>query len=131
MRGPALLFALAFALPAQAQDAEIGQDLFLSYCSACHGPAGQGDGPMAEVLTVAPPDLRQIAARNGGVFPVLGVAAQIDGRDPLLAHGGEMPIFGRWFATEGEVALAEPSGQPVLMANSIADLVSYLMEIQE
>ena len=131
MRISACCLALAFAVPAVAQDADIGQDLFLSNCAACHGPAAQGDGPMADLLTLPPPNLRQIAARNGGVFPVHGTATQIDGRNPLLAHGGEMPLFGRWFAQEPEVAIAEPSGQPVLMAASIADLVAYLMEIQE
>jgi len=55
------IIAAAFAclaLPAAAQqadalrpgDPEAGARLFVSYCSACHGPEGRGDGPMAALL---------------------------------------------------------------------------------
>ncbi len=129
------LFSIAalclISVPAAAQDAGEGRLLYESFCAACHGEAGRGDGRMAPILSILPPDLTQIAARNDGVFPVFATARQIDGRDPLLAHGGEMPIFGRWFDSSMRVTINEASGQPVMMEPPIADMVAYLMSIQE
>jgi hypothetical protein len=84
---------------------------------------------MAEALTVAPPNLTMLA--EDGAFPALRVARQIDGRDPLVAHGGEMPLYGRWFEGDGaDVAMTGPGGQPMMLSRPIADLIAYLMEIQ-
>ncbi len=46
-----------------------GQVLYQNYCATCHGTDAKGNGPMAPVLKTPPPDLTQIAVRNGGVFP--------------------------------------------------------------
>lgn len=125
---PFVTAALA-ALPAAAQDAETGRQLYVDFCAACHGVGARGDGVMAEVLTIRPTDLTALAA--DGQFPTLRVAEQIDGRRPILAHGGDMPIFGLWFEGDGaDVALPGPGGQPILMSRPIADLVTYLTEIQ-
>ncbi|GAA5068764.1 cytochrome c [Roseibacterium beibuensis] len=127
----AALIAMA-AAPAMAQDTAEGALLYEAYCAACHGVEAQGDGRMAELLTIEPTILTQLSARNGGEFPTLQVIRQIDGRDPILAHGGDMPLFGRWFEGQGaDVPLATDTGQPILVARPIADLVAYLMEIQE
>lgn len=125
----AVIAALAMAGAAQAQDAERGAVLFGDFCAVCHGVDARGGGVMAEVLTVAPSDLTQLGA--GAAFPILRVVRQIDGRDPVLAHGGEMPLFGMWFDGDGpDVALAGPGGQPMLVSRPIADLVAYLREVQ-
>lgn len=131
----ALTLALLIALPAQAQDIEPGDameggELFASYCTACHGIEGRGDGRMAPILNVLPADLTQLAAGNGGVFPVSRVVFQIDGRDPLLAHGGDMPLFGEFFQGEDTPIKAE-NGQPIMTSKPIADLVAWLRDIQE
>jgi mono/diheme cytochrome c family protein len=116
-------------LPAAAQDAEAGRLLYRDFCAACHGATARGDGVMRPVLTLAPPDLTRLA--GDGAFPVLRIAEQIDGRRPMAAHGGDMPIFGRWFEGDGpDVALPGPGGQPVLMSRPVADLVTYLQSIQ-
>ena len=119
--------------PASAQsagDSEIGAIIYLSYCAACHGPAAKGDGEMGAILTVPPADLTALSAGNDGVFPTARVAWQIDGRDPLLAHGGEMPIFGEFF--EGnDVAIPAETGQPMMTSQAIADLIAFLEAIQE
>jgi mono/diheme cytochrome c family protein len=126
---PLVFTALILAVPVSAQEAETGATLYADFCAVCHGPGGQGDGPMAEVLTLPPTDLTALNA--AGEFPVLRVARQIDGRNRLLAHGGEMPIFGAWFEGEGaDVAMPGPGGQPVMLSRPIADLIAYLMEIQ-
>ncbi|MEM9426617.1 MAG: c-type cytochrome [Pseudomonadota bacterium] len=89
----AFVFAL-FALPATAQDANEGAAAFLDHCAACHGAAAMGDGPMATLLTIAPPDLTGLAARSGGAFPLAQVVQRIDGTTEIRAHGGPMPVFG-------------------------------------
>jgi mono/diheme cytochrome c family protein len=125
---PFVTLALA-ALPAAAQDAEAGRQLYIDFCAVCHGETGTGDGVMADVMTITPTDLTALAA--AGEFPTLRVAEQIDGRRALLAHGGDMPIFGQWFQGDGaDVALPGPGGQPILMSRPIADLITYLQEIQ-
>ena len=124
------LAAMAAATPpAAAQDAEAGAQLYADFCAVCHGEDGRGNGVMTDVLTVRPANLTGL--QGAGAFPTLQVVRQIDGRDPMLAHGGEMPLFGQWFQGDGaDVAMAGPGGQPILMSRPIADLVAYLMEIQ-
>lgn len=124
-----LLAAALVAAPALAQDPLEGAVLYADYCSVCHGADLRGDGPMAPIFTVPPADLTRLGA--GADFPTLAVARQIDGRDPMLAHGGEMPLFGPWFQGNGaDVAMTGPGGQPILMARPIADLIAFLMEVQ-
>ncbi len=131
MRSALFIAALLMAPPALAQEAGAGRDLFLTYCAACHGEEARGDGRMAPLLTVLPPDLTQLSAGNEGAFPTERVAWQIDGRDPLLAHGGEMPLFGQFFMEDATVALVLPSGQRLLTSQPIADVIAYLQSVQE
>ncbi len=128
--------ALCLSLPAAAQDLEPGdaaegRTLFATYCAACHGVEGRGDGRMAPILTVLPPDLTQLEAGNGGVFPTERVVFQIDGRDPLLAHGADMPLFGDFFQGLPDIAVQAETGQPILTSKPIADLVAWLRQMQE
>jgi mono/diheme cytochrome c family protein len=121
--------AMTLGAAASAQDVQEGAALYADFCAVCHGESLQGDGPMAEVLTVPPTDLTQLA--QGAEFPVLDVARQIDGRARIAAHGGEMPLFGRYFEGQGpDVALEGPGGQPILVSRPIADLIAFLMEEQ-
>lgn len=115
---------------AEAQDAAMGEELFQHFCAACHGVGAQGDGPMANVLLVPPADLTQLSARNGGSFPHARVGARIDGRDPLVSHGSEMPVYG-WLFTDEPVAMKLPSGQPMLADKPVAALMAYLETLQE
>lgn len=143
MLRPVLALALTLAaLPAPAQevvatggpDLEAGRDTYLGYCASCHGMDGRGDGPMAPVLTVLPSDLTTLSALNGGLFPWLRTARQIDGRDPFLAHGGVMPLYGDFFTgdpAEPQTAIRLPDGQPMVTTRTIADLLVYLESLQE
>lgn len=57
-----------FAL-AQSTDTPIpSPDEYQNSCASCHGPKGEGDGPMALFLTVKPTDLSKLAERNQGNF---------------------------------------------------------------
>lgn len=126
---PILAALLALGLPAAAQDAAFGEAHFRDYCAACHGIDARGVGPMAELLAIAPPDLTRLSERNGGSFPALMVVSRIDGRNPLLAHGGDMPVFGRFFEGE-DTAMKTEAGQPILTSRPIVDLVAWLESVQ-
>lgn len=131
MRRAILAAALAvWAAEGMAQDTEAGGHLYLRYCAACHGMEGRGDGEMAAILTIRPTDLTGLSAGNGAVFPVIQVARQIDGRDPLLAHGGVMPLFGDFFEGQ-DVAVRAETGQTMMTSWAIADLLAFLETIQE
>lgn len=128
-RAAVLAAACLFALPAAAQDETAGAALYAGHCAYCHGATGAGDGPQASVLNPQPKDLTRLAAENGGTFPTLRVVRRIDGRDPLVAHGSPMPVFGEFFEGEG-AAVKTGAGQPILTSRPVADLVAWLATIQ-
>jgi mono/diheme cytochrome c family protein len=133
----ALALALACGTMARAaQDADAPPDiaagaaLFAQHCAWCHGPAARGDGAEAGRLNPPPADLTSLTLRYDGAFPVARVVSRIDGREPIVAHGSPMPVFGEFF--DGEDAfLKTGAGQPVLTSRPIADLVGWLENIQE
>lgn len=131
MRALAAMICLA-ATPVLAADPDVaeGADLFARNCAICHGETAVGDGPMIEILTVKPADLTRLSASNDGIFPVFRVIRQIDGRDPMLAHGGAMPLFGQLFDFP-DSAIASETGQPIITAQPIVDIVAWLMTVQE
>ena len=131
LRGIVLATALAGTAVAQEVNEQAGRDLFLTYCWQCHGMDGTGDGPMAEMLAISTPDLTRLSERNGGEFPTADVAMRIDGRAPLLAHGGEMPIFGPFLESDQSIALPLASGQPMMTGLPLANVISYLESLQE
>lgn len=124
----ALLLAVLVGSPIMAQDAARGAYLFDRHCAVCHGTGLRGDGPMAEVLMVPPPDLTRIAERYDG-FPRVGIAWKIDGRDPLVSHGGDMPLFGFVFGEMSQVM--RDGAQTLLTAPEVVDLVAFLERSQE
>lgn len=117
--------------PGLAQDAGEGAALFAKHCATCHGEAGTGDGPMAPALLLRPTNLTELGARNDGVFPMLRVVSRIDGTDPLVSHGSPMPVYGPFFEGVQSIALKTDAGQPVMISQPVADLVTYLREIQQ
>jgi len=105
-----------------------GQQYFVRYCSACHGVTGWGDGPVAPSLRTPPADLTRMAQRHGGRFPAAEIAAYIDGRTVVPAHGSrEMPIWGERF---GEMAGGGSVGEEVVGGNLLV-LIEYLQSLQQ
>lgn len=123
-----LLAGLLLALPLAAQDAARGAELYARFCATCHGSTGRGDGPTAGIMTIAPSDLTGLA--RGGRFDPAAVLRRIDGRDPIVAHGSPMPIFGPFF-DGSDVMLRTPAGRQVLTSQPIADLLAHLETLQE
>ena len=123
-----LLFCL-LAFPAVAQDVEEGAATFLDHCAGCHGATAMGDGPLSALMTTPPPDLTELAARDGGEFPLARVVQRIDGTTEVQAHGGPMPVFG--LLMDGpSVAMAAPDGSDVIVPEGIAHIAAWLMEVQ-
>jgi mono/diheme cytochrome c family protein len=104
-----------------------GAQLFQRFCASCHGPSGYGDGPVADSLKVAIPDLTQLAKRSGGRFPDDRVREIIDGRAVLPSHGTRpMPVWG--YELEAQVPADQPGRAT---AQTLIDrLVDHLRSIQ-
>lgn len=111
--------------PAQ-ERIEHGQRTYLIHCASCHGRSGQGDGPVAKDLKVAPTDLTRLAVRNEGRFPHDQTYMAIDGRLKVRGHGTfEMPVWGMTFQTPGSDRNQEPE-----VRERILDLLAYLKSVQ-
>lgn len=102
----ALLIVLAAVGTAVGQDSDAdGAALFARYCASCHGPRGEGDGPVAAAMLVTVPNLRTLSVRADGRFPRDSVMQYIDGRDLPAAHGDRlMPVWGVTFAESADDA---------------------------
>lgn len=99
-----------------------GEEVFESYCAACHGTDARGRGPAASALKVPPPDLTMLSKRNKGTFPVDYVTATLLNGAKAPAHGSaEMPVWGPIF--EG----VNVQGHTTLR---ISNLVHYLQSLQ-
>jgi mono/diheme cytochrome c family protein len=72
-----------------------GEKMYATYCAACHGDKGKGDGPAAAAMTTPPRDLTTLSKSNGGRFPRARVFFSIlDGRpQPKGVPGNEMPAW--------------------------------------
>ncbi len=128
--------SLCFA-PVQAQVdpiEKIGKQEFVRSCAACHGESGRGDGLVAELLLVKPPDLTLIRKRHDGKFPASWVYRIIDGRNDLRPHGSmEMPIWGDRYRADALRGLPLPLNvsADAVVHGRILSLVFYLDLIQE
>ncbi len=133
MRMTAIATCVAATLAAGqavADDISEGRETFWRYCSSCHGEDADGMGPMRPVLIVPPKDLTVLTEENDGTFPLERVIHRIDGRDPLVSHGSEMPVYGDFFNEGGRVTLEAGSGENVETSGVVAHLVAYLRSIQ-
>jgi mono/diheme cytochrome c family protein len=101
-----------------------GQAIYLHYCAACHGPNGEGNGPVARALKTPPTNLRLLSDLYGNPLQEDKVARAIDGRAEVEAHGPrEMPVWGERFS-------AENHGEERKVKETIRKLVTYLQSIQ-
>lgn len=95
-------------VPARYTSAASGQEMYVSYCAACHGRDGRGQGPAAPALKSAPPDLTTLSRRNNGKYPSAHVYAILVGKTELSAHGpADMPVWGPIFRRLGQGSGAE------------------------
>ncbi len=100
---PVLLWAATLALNAGAADADPakGKQIYEIYCQACHGPSGDGQGPVGKSLQPAPRDFTAGDFKFGGtdqdIFDVITNGAAAKGGSPLMAPwGAVIPEADRW-----------------------------------
>jgi len=123
----ALLLASGLAVPAAAMPPILeGSELYMHACAACHGVAADGQGPVAQVLSPPPRDLRTLARRYGDPLPTDRVAQFIDGRELVKAHGPrEMPVWGDQLRERGKSPDPEAA-----VRRKIDAIVAYLVTLQ-
>lgn len=113
-------------------EVELGRADFLTYCAACHGVGGKGDGTVAEFLTITAVDLTQLRKKNAGLFPRERMTEVIDGRLEVKVHGPrDMPVWGDWFSREAASSGARKGAQEEIVRERINALVGYIETIQE
>ena len=136
----ASVFLLAFTIVCAAQEIIIkkvpvksvaaysGEGMYANYCAVCHGKNGRGNGPAAEALKIAPPDLTGLAKQNNGKFPESHVYTVIRGDSNRPdAHGAkDMPLWGALFA---ESSAAIPPDAEV--HQRISNLTRYVASLQK
>jgi mono/diheme cytochrome c family protein len=100
-----------------------GEELYAHYCAVCHGKEGRGNGPAAVALKPLPTDLTQIARKNGGRFPTLGIRESITNNDGIAGHGTKaMPVWG--------TLLVPSSDEGPLGTLRIHNLTTYIEGLQ-
>ena len=126
--------SLMASLPVLAQQkTDFGKHEYNSNCAVCHGLSGKGDGPYAGVLDTRIPDLIGLSKRNGGVFPLLYVAATIDGTAMPKRHGtSDMPIWGTEYRIRaGEAYFDVPYDPETYVRVRILALTDYVSRLQQ
>lgn len=106
-----------------------GRNDFMALCVDCHGPAGKGDGPLADGLNPHPADITKVAAGNGGIFPRQQVMNHIDGFT-MGRSESPMPAFGELL--EGKTVLYD-SGDGIASPTParLVALMEYVEGLQE
>jgi mono/diheme cytochrome c family protein len=100
--------------------------MYASYCAACHGADGKGDGPVATALKVQPTDLSSLASRDNGKFPTIHVIQTLR-QGSVAAHGtSEMPVWGPLLKTFSP--LQESNGVVELRIKNLTDYVKSLQK---
>lgn len=124
---------LATTLFVQTADAQMfaeysGEETFDRFCASCHGPGGEGDGPVAAGLPITVPDLTTLRKRQGDRFPEDTLRKIIDGRSIVVYHGTRyMPVWGyEFWVEEGADEEAEKRVEII-----IRNLIEHIQAIQK
>ena len=117
--------------PQTQQRVDIGKREFDANCASCHGRDGKGAGPIADLLKRSPPDLTQLAKKNGGVLPMARMYDVIEGSS-VQAHGTrDMPVWGRDYRVKDAEYYGEmPYDAEALVRARILSLLEYINRIQ-
>lgn len=115
-------------VPIKPTSAASGEEMYISYCAACHGTSGKGDGPAASEFKTPPTNLTIICPKSQcGKFPD-GYIAQVIATGPqnAKAHGSkDMPVWGPLF---GLLHSTSSTKQEVQLR--INNLSSYIESLQ-
>jgi hypothetical protein len=127
-----LAFALAFAPAMAAADPPgikwvaakpvhslDGQEIYDTYCAACHRPTGRGNGPAVRFLSVPVPDLTKIGEREGK-FSISHVKFHVIDR----------PLLGRVMPDWEDILLHNYSNQRGFAEIALHNLAKHLQRMQ-
>lgn len=122
---------MAGAQSAPAPKIDFGQQEFQARCASCHGRDGKGNGPIADLLRKAPPDLTQLSRGNNGIFPISRVYDSIVG-DSVQAHGSrDMPVWGQVYRLRaGEHYMDSYYDPEAYVRVRVLALVEYISRLQ-
>lgn len=120
--------------PVQAQGGprvDLGKREFEARCASCHGVTGRGNGSISDLLRHSPPDLTQLARRNGGILPVDRIYDSITG-DAVKSHGSrDMPVWGMVYRTDAASYYGElPYDPEAYVRARVLALVEYISRLQ-
>jgi hypothetical protein len=122
------LFVITLSACAPEMPTPGGAQFFAQNCSSCHGAKALGDGPRAADFDVPPPNLTELSALNGGIFPTEAVFAQIYGYSGRHQFGG-MPDFGPDFGGP-MVDWVSRSGEVIPTPRALVELAEYIESVQ-
>ncbi|HUF92731.1 MAG TPA: c-type cytochrome [Candidatus Limnocylindria bacterium] len=100
------------APPAMTRDAQLGRDIYVTHCAACHGAEGRGDGPSAAAFATKPSDLTDGRLMNPLPDEFLS---------NVIRHGGP---------AEG-LAPTMPPFDRTLSSDQISQVVRYLRSVAQ
>lgn len=126
-----LLLILALTLTARTAAAQSGKQDYETYCADCHGPGAKGNGPgsLTIPMTPPPPDLTQLAKKNGGKFPFDEVVDTIDGRKNIPSHERiQMPFLGTTLQKRGKEFTPESDAEVKRRIEAMARYVESLQQ---
>lgn len=105
-----------------------GEEMYLSYCAACHGDHGKGDGPAAAAMKQPPADLTVLAKNNSGNFPASHVVQVLNYGVAAPAHGSkDMPI---WRDLLKSLHGSDIRMKDAMVQTRIANLTDYIKSLQ-
>ncbi len=114
--------------PIQHTSSASGEEMYLSYCAACHGNRGKGDGPAAAALKQPPTDLTVLAKNNNGTFPTTHVTQVLNFGVEAPAHGSkDMPI---WRDLLKSLHGSDMRMKDAMVQTRIANLTDYIKSLQ-
>ncbi|MEE8558091.1 MAG: cytochrome c [Myxococcota bacterium] len=97
----ALLIGASLTSAETKGDPATGKKTYDIYCVTCHGPVGDGQGPVGKTLQPPPRDFTKGDFKFGGadqeIFDIISNGAAIKGGSPLMAPwGAVIPEADRW-----------------------------------
>ncbi len=114
-----------------AQRPDLGKREFEARCASCHGVSGKGNGPISDLLRRSPPDLTQLARKNGGILPVDRLYDSITG-DAVASHGSrDMPVWGTVYRSDAATYYGEMPYDPESYVRArVLSLIEYVSRLQ-
>lgn len=104
---------------------DAGEQLYRTFCASCHGPAGRGDGPVADLSPKPPIDLTVLTRAHGGTFPREAIRTALDGTREVAGHA--TPAMPNW----REVLRRNNRGDERATRAQIEALIDYLESLQQ